>query len=90
MDKETERLIEHLEGNITALQASVRALILAHSDPLYAVQRVHMEIEKATSAALPTTLSEAYLEGIRKGRSFVLPTADAWRAAGVAVPPASP
>lgn len=90
MDEKIWAEIDKLAGNIIATQAAIRGLILAQPDPLATAAAVKRELERLISTALPAAVPEAYLEGLREGKSSVIPTPEDWRGLGLDVPSARP
>lgn len=64
---------EHMEGQILATQAAIRALISTHPDRNKAALAVQRELEKLTAIGMGKTLSESFLEGISYARKCILP-----------------
>lgn len=72
-----------IEGELWATQAAVRALIKLHPDMNAAALAVQREIETLIAHALPSEMPEDFLDGVREGKSKVLPSAKdvaEWRA----------
>ncbi|OXS92652.1 MULTISPECIES: hypothetical protein [Pandoraea] len=70
---ELQKLL-HLEGQLLATQAAVRALILASNDKYAAMKIVALELDKLTAAALPSTVPEEFVSGIEAARPLLFPS----------------
>jgi hypothetical protein len=67
-------LVTTIQGELLGTQAAVRALILAHPDPLAAQRAAIEQIERLLAAALPSKLDDAFVAGIDKSKQRLLPS----------------
>lgn len=65
---------EHMEGQLLATQAAIRALISTHPDRNKAALAVQRELEKLTAIGLGKTLSDSFLDGIAYARRMIFPS----------------
>lgn len=64
---------DHIEGQLLATQAAIRALIKSGENPAALKRAVIAEWEEITAAALPRAFSEDFLKGLADARARCLP-----------------
>lgn len=71
----TREEFDRLQGEILAIQAAIRGLLIACPDLAKASKAVLEQLERLTSATLPRALPEATLDGYSRTRTRVFPSA---------------
>lgn len=72
MDVLTQARLDYLQGQVTALQTAVRALVCAHPEPANAARIVDLMLEESNAMALISE-SEPELMGLEAARAKLLP-----------------
>ena len=78
MNTETEKYVidklARLDGNVLAVCAALRGLILHQPDVDATTRAVVEQLEKLTAVGLGKAISDSMLEGIHEGRNQLLPS----------------
>jgi hypothetical protein len=74
-------MTSYLEGNMLAIQAALRALILGSPEPTVARLKVSAEINKVHAIALNKMLPDELVAAIADAKGRILPTVDEERIA---------
>lgn len=71
---EEARLLS-IEGQLLAMQATIRALITHHPNSGELALLVQQAVERVISSALQKPVADAFVEGLQSGKLRVLPRA---------------
>ena len=64
---------DELSGQLLAIQAAIRALLLAHPDRPLALKAFESQMEIITAKALGKAISEDFLTGVATARKMMRP-----------------